>query len=1218
MKIRIPATLLLLVTLVIYGREPKDKPAVEFKKVSLDETMAQLRLYPNDSYLQYVAMILARNENRSDEIAGEIERMMGRDSRWEEAMDRRHQVDLFSIFTGALAVQESLQLDTMRGDRRSRGMPAAIMKGKPAPSKDTSKDMPPPKLADTPTPGQTEAMKKRIVTQYKPLTPEQRKEELRRIPESFRENIVKILKEEGIGIPEDPRPDQIISVASLTGPTIKSHPWEQMLSGKKPSISSLARCVPEDFYLVEFRSIAKMLEAMETSDLWGTHLFNQAAQEARTQKIGERLKEQLAIETTPLLRPFYDLVVSEMAVTGSDLFLREGSDVTLLFRFKQPQVFKARMDSFLSSAQKAHASAKKTTDSYLGVEYVHLGTPDRELDVYAAYPTADLHVRSNSLVGLRRVLEAIQGKTAKGQEVRRLGDTDEFAYIRTIFPHGAKEEDGLVYLSDPFIRKLVGPQLKLTERRRMLCYNYLRMISHAALLYRTEHGKMPESMDQLAKAGCCPGSFNDGNLRCPDGGKYALSEDGTTGICGHHGHAHFLTPCCEIPLMQVTGLEASEYQDFLREYNQYWRTFFDPIALRIQITPERYRLETIVLPLIDNSIYTSLAMALGGKPENLESLPIPKKNIFTVAFRFDKEKLLRESGLSELIAADQKSPKGEERPPTDAPVRTCMNNLKLIGLAMHNYHDTYGKFPAAAILDKQKKPLLSWRVQLLPFIEQQDLYSQFHLDEPWDSEHNKKLITRIPKEFQSPNRELTRAGKTTYLGPVGKSTMFPEDYKKITFASVTDGTSNTLLLVDADDDHAVIWTKPDDLKYDPDNPFTGLKGHHKNHILAVFADGAVRLLRDTIPKQTLQALFTRDGMDLEMIRWGDWDDSPSPVGSPPLRSRSMIFPPLEEIGADNLYRFLSKGIGNQAALHVYDAVPMFDFNFPSAIGMAVGSFTPRMGGFGSSEMAISFLIASLNAPVYISIPVQDEKIVDEFLDQVDAFAAVLARQQERGFISLDFDFYKFPLKKDQATICRSYALRFGPVKLRFHWARIGKGLYIASKPFILEDLRESEESRGKEQAAEAASNADVTGHGMVRVRAKNWNQVLADYRLAWAENSRVACLHNLGPLTSVSRAIVGDPARIEADKRKELSRQICLQADRLHTTHFFCPDGGEYVLADDGKSMTCTIHGTAAAPRQFQESQGTLADLLTRFSGMTANLTFRDEGLHAVVTIERK
>src|SRR6266852_5438097 len=99
MKTRIPATVLLVVTLIAYGRDQKDEPAVEFKKVSLEETIAQLRLYPNDSYLQYVAMILARNENRSDGVAVEIERMIGRANGWEEPGGRREQVDLFSIFT---------------------------------------------------------------------------------------------------------------------------------------------------------------------------------------------------------------------------------------------------------------------------------------------------------------------------------------------------------------------------------------------------------------------------------------------------------------------------------------------------------------------------------------------------------------------------------------------------------------------------------------------------------------------------------------------------------------------------------------------------------------------------------------------------------------------------------------------------------------------------------------------------------------------------------------------------------------------------------------------------------------------------------------------------------------------------------------------------------------------------------------------------------------
>src|SRR5947209_3703483 len=186
-------------------------------------------------------------------------------------------------------------------------------------------------------------------------------------------------------------------------------------------------------------------------------------------------------------------------------------------------------------------------------------------------------------------------------------------------PRGAREEDGLVYLSDPFIRRLVGPVVKLTERRRVLCYNHLRMIGHAALLFRTEQSKRPGSLEDLERAGCTPGVFGEGHLSCPDGGGYSLSRDGSFGVCSHHGHAQSLTPCAEIPVARVSGEEADEYRAFLEEYNQYWRTYFDPIAVRIQVTPERYRLETIILPLIDNSIYSGLATALGGKPEELDS-----------------------------------------------------------------------------------------------------------------------------------------------------------------------------------------------------------------------------------------------------------------------------------------------------------------------------------------------------------------------------------------------------------------------------------------------------------------------------------------------------------------------------------------------------------------------------------------------------------------------
>jgi hypothetical protein len=191
------------------------------------------------------------------------------------------------------------------------------------------------------------------------------------------------------------------------------------------------------------------------------------------------------------------------------------------------------------------------------------------------------------------------------------------------------------------------------------------------------------------------------------------------------------------------------------------------------------------------------------------------------------------------------------------------NNMKQIGLAMHNHLGVNGRFPAAAGFGKGDKPLLSWRVQLLPYLEQDALYKEFHLDEPWDSDHNKKLIARMPDVFRSTaNGKLAKEGKTTYLAPRGKETMFPPGNAGVRIRDITDGTSNTIMLVDAADDRAVIWTKPDDLEIDPKEPQKGLAVRVGNAFLVLLADGSVRGLPKDIDKKTLWALFTIAGNEV--------------------------------------------------------------------------------------------------------------------------------------------------------------------------------------------------------------------------------------------------------------------------------------------------------------------------------------------------------------------
>jgi hypothetical protein len=192
---------------------------------------------------------------------------------------------------------------------------------------------------------------------------------------------------------------------------------------------------------------------------------------------------------------------------------------------------------------------------------------------------------------------------------------------------------------------------------------------------------------------------------------------------------------------------------------------------------------------------------------------------------------------------------------------TSSNNLKQMALAMHNYNDAYqGKLPAHAIYSKDGKPLLSWRVAILPFIEQSDLYNQFHLDEPWDSEHNKALIAKMPKVYLPPNAPPTKApGMTYYQIFVGGGAPWERSPKQPSIPrTFVDGTSNTIMIAEAGD--PVIWTKPDDLPYDPAKPLPKLgNAWNPAGFLVALADGSVRSISPTISEKTMRAAITAAG-----------------------------------------------------------------------------------------------------------------------------------------------------------------------------------------------------------------------------------------------------------------------------------------------------------------------------------------------------------------------
>jgi hypothetical protein len=225
--------------------------------------------------------------------------------------------------------------------------------------------------------------------------------------------------------------------------------------------------------------------------------------------------------------------------------------------------------------------------------------------------------------------------------------------------------------------------------------------------------------------------------------------------------------------------------------------------------------------------------------------PVRDGKTITLAIRMKADEFVRAStSLTESAVA---------RVRTAAFRAKSFNNLKQIGLAVWNYHDTNGQFPFNDRPMGAPNPGLSWRVAILPYIEADDLYKQFKLDEPWDSEHNKKLIEKMPKVFAPLPGIEAKPGHTFYRMFDGPGTM--SQMKTVT--DVTDGTSNTLMVVEAAE--PVVWTKPDELPYDPKLPLPKLGGQFRDGFCALLGDGSVRFVRKGIDEKVLRAIITANG-----------------------------------------------------------------------------------------------------------------------------------------------------------------------------------------------------------------------------------------------------------------------------------------------------------------------------------------------------------------------
>ncbi|GIW99787.1 MAG: hypothetical protein KatS3mg111_3120 [Pirellulaceae bacterium] len=212
-----------------------------------------------------------------------------------------------------------------------------------------------------------------------------------------------------------------------------------------------------------------------------------------------------------------------------------------------------------------------------------------------------------------------------------------------------------------------------------------------------------------------------------------------------------------------------------------------------------------------------------------------------------------------MAQPDEQSSESENRGEAMHRKARSTSNLKTILLAMHRYHDRYGAFPPAQI-QGPGGVVHSWRVALLPFLDHEDLYRQYRVEEPWDSPHNRQLLKRMPEVYRAPG--LEQGADAGYFVLQGPQTPIGGD-RGLQVAEFRDGTSLTAIVVESN--QPIPWTKPQDIAYDPEKPFPQVGGVHEDGIFVGTADGAVLFLKNDSPSVQLHRLFQHaDGQRVDL------------------------------------------------------------------------------------------------------------------------------------------------------------------------------------------------------------------------------------------------------------------------------------------------------------------------------------------------------------------
>ena len=443
--------------------------------------------------------------------------------------------------------------------------------------------------------------------------------------------------------------DYDIPISQLKPPRLRSLDYEELLEEKRddgelPQVHEIAKLVPQDQYMLHFNSLDALDEAIDLATEWGDNLLRLFTVQAQDNRVKEKFEQQFGIDHDSLKQLFAGGIATEVALTGADPSILEGTDLSAIIRVTDSEAFMKEALNWIEQARANYPDLVARQFNYRGHQVRAHYTNDRNVSSFLVQH-GDYLVYSNSHRAIRRIIDAAT------QQEPNLHEALDYRYVSTILPPSDDALTGYFFASEAFIRRMVGPQAKISQKRRLQCFNNLVMQNNASLFFRLENGRSPTSLSELSE-----GKYVDTKrIVCPHGGAYAFDSTNDTCTCSLHNRLKYLTPNAELSVQNVSQQESEEYARYKDRYEEFWKKVFDPIAVRITIG-DAVKLESCVLPMANSGIYDNLREQVDKNPQPIVTSRIAPSAIASyvmVPGRENTAKFLRTiPGVPEVVDDD--------------------------------------------------------------------------------------------------------------------------------------------------------------------------------------------------------------------------------------------------------------------------------------------------------------------------------------------------------------------------------------------------------------------------------------------------------------------------------------------------------------------------------------------------------------------------------------